>query len=137
MDALNGRTYDGRDLRITIDAGRPAGGGGGGYRGDDRGGYGGGGGSRWYTLRLYKTQESVKSLIKKLILCFYAGAAGAVATSGAGPGPAAGAASGDPATDLTPATGAATPGTGGGPGPRAGAALARWLHSSATMSCEP
>ena len=46
MDALNGRTYDGRDLRITIDAGRPAGGGGGGYRGDDRGGYGGGGGSR-------------------------------------------------------------------------------------------
>ena len=66
-----------------------------------------------------------KSLFKKLILCFYVGAAGAVATSGAGPGPAAGAASGDPATDLTPATGAATPGTGGGPGPRAGAALAR------------
>ena len=32
MDALNGRTYDGRDLRITIDAGRPAGGGGGGGR---------------------------------------------------------------------------------------------------------
>jgi len=29
LDALNGRTYDGRDLRITIDAGRPAGGGGG------------------------------------------------------------------------------------------------------------
>ena len=28
MDALNGRTYDGRDLRITIDAGRPSGGGG-------------------------------------------------------------------------------------------------------------
>ena len=27
MDALNGRTYDGRDLRITIDAGRPSGGG--------------------------------------------------------------------------------------------------------------
>ena len=23
MDALNGRTYDGRDLRITVDAGRP------------------------------------------------------------------------------------------------------------------
>ena len=137
MDALNGRTYDGRDLRITIDAGRPAGGGGGGYRGDDRGGYGGGGGSRWHILCLYKTQELVNSLFKKLILCFYAGAAGAVATSGAGLGPAAGAASGDPATDLTPATGAATPGTGGGPGPRAGAAPARWLHSSATMSCEP
>ena len=32
LDALNGRTYDGRDLRITIDAGRPAGGGGGGGR---------------------------------------------------------------------------------------------------------
>ena len=30
MDALNGRSYDGRDLRITVDAGRPAGGGGGG-----------------------------------------------------------------------------------------------------------
>merc|ERR1712142_1367904 len=24
MDALNGRTYDGRDLRITIDPGRPS-----------------------------------------------------------------------------------------------------------------
>jgi hypothetical protein len=33
MDALNGRSYDGRDLRITVDAGRPAGGGGGGGRG--------------------------------------------------------------------------------------------------------
>ena len=30
MDQLNGRTYDGRDLRITIDAGRP---------GPDRGGF--------------------------------------------------------------------------------------------------
>merc|ERR1719204_1322926 len=26
MDSLNGRTYDGRDLRITIDPGRPSGG---------------------------------------------------------------------------------------------------------------
>ena len=33
MDALNGRTYDGRDLRITIDAGRPSGGK---FRGGDR-----------------------------------------------------------------------------------------------------
>ena len=24
MDALNGRQYDGRDLRITVDAGRPS-----------------------------------------------------------------------------------------------------------------
>ncbi len=24
MDALNGRQYDGRDLRITMDAGRPS-----------------------------------------------------------------------------------------------------------------
>ena len=36
MDALNGRTYDGRDLRITIDAGRPSGGGGGRYNDRDR-----------------------------------------------------------------------------------------------------
>ncbi len=36
MDALNGRSYDGRDLRITVDAGRPAGSG-------DGGGGGGGG----------------------------------------------------------------------------------------------
>ena len=37
MDALNGRTYDGRDLRITIDAGRPSGGGGGRYKDRDYG----------------------------------------------------------------------------------------------------
>ena len=29
VDALNGRQYDGRELRISIDAGRPGGGGGG------------------------------------------------------------------------------------------------------------
>ena len=28
VDALNGRQYDGRELRISIDAGRPGGGGG-------------------------------------------------------------------------------------------------------------
>merc|ERR1712226_128126 len=44
LDALDGRTYDGRDLRITIDPGRPTngrGGGGGGGRGygGDRGEY--------------------------------------------------------------------------------------------------
>ena len=37
MDALNGRTYDGRDLRITIDAGRPSGAGGGRDRDRDYG----------------------------------------------------------------------------------------------------
>jgi len=43
MDSLNGRTYDGRDLRISVDEGRPGGfnrgggfGGGGGYRDGDR-----------------------------------------------------------------------------------------------------
>jgi len=41
VDALNGRQYDGRELRISIDAGRPGGGGGG--RGGG-GGFGGGGG---------------------------------------------------------------------------------------------
>jgi len=38
LDELNGRTYDGRELRIKIDEGRPNRGGGG-----DRGGRGGGG----------------------------------------------------------------------------------------------
>jgi len=61
LDALNGRMYDGRDLRISMDAGRPRfsgdrGGGGrgggryddrrGGGRDDDRRGGGGGGGYR-------------------------------------------------------------------------------------------
>ena len=45
MDALNGRTYDGRDLRITIDPGRPSGGRDRDYGG---GGYGGGGGGGSY-----------------------------------------------------------------------------------------
>jgi len=39
MDALNGRTYDGRDLRITVDAGRPT-------RGEDYQSRGGRGRSR-------------------------------------------------------------------------------------------
>ena len=42
MDELNGREFDGRDLRVSIDEGRPRGGGGGG--GGFRGGRGGGGG---------------------------------------------------------------------------------------------
>jgi len=42
MESLNGRTYDGRDLRISVDEGRPGGfrggrGGGGGYGGRDDG----------------------------------------------------------------------------------------------------
>ena len=41
MDALNGRTYDGRDLRITIDPGRPSGGRDRDYGGGRGGGYGG------------------------------------------------------------------------------------------------
>merc|ERR1712112_566634 len=44
LDELNGRTYDGRELRIKIDEGRPNRGGGGGRGGggryDDRGGRG-------------------------------------------------------------------------------------------------
>jgi len=42
LDALNGRTYDGRDMRISIDEGRPAG-----NRGGYGGGRGGGGGGRY------------------------------------------------------------------------------------------
>merc|ERR1719422_851102 len=44
LDELNGRTYDGRELRIKIDEGRPnrgGGGGGGRYDDRDRGGRGG------------------------------------------------------------------------------------------------
>lgn len=37
IDALDGRQYDGRELKISMDAGRP-------QRDGDRGGYGGGGG---------------------------------------------------------------------------------------------
>jgi len=43
LDALNGRTYDGRDMRISIDEGRP-----GGNRGGYGGGRGGGGGGGRY-----------------------------------------------------------------------------------------
>merc|ERR1712226_1424089 len=43
LDELNGRTYDGRELRIKIDEGRPNRGRGGGRYDDRRGGGGGGG----------------------------------------------------------------------------------------------
>merc|ERR1719431_1736577 len=45
MDELNGRQFDGRDLRVSIDEGRPRGGGRGGFGGR---GYGGGGRDRGY-----------------------------------------------------------------------------------------
>jgi len=41
LDALNGRTYDGRDLRISMDGGRPR------YSGREEFGGGGGGGGRY------------------------------------------------------------------------------------------
>ena len=46
MDQLNGRTYDGRDLRITIDAGRP---------GPDRGGF-----SR-YNISIFSFKETAST----------------------------------------------------------------------------
>jgi len=46
LDELNGRTYDGRELRIKIDEGRPNRGGGGGGR-EGGGGGGGRGGGRY------------------------------------------------------------------------------------------
>merc|ERR1719513_306370 len=51
MDDLNGRQFDGRELRVSIDEGRPRGGGRGGYGGGGRGGgrgYGGGRDDRGY-----------------------------------------------------------------------------------------
>ena len=45
MEDLNGRTFEGRDLRISIDEGRPRGGGGS-WRGGGGRGHGGGYGDR-------------------------------------------------------------------------------------------